>query len=313
MVKESSNNSVKKIKDKALKLILNNEEITYESVISLSKNKKFDESKKLLNELIKKDFNEIYFLESITTYFSSLTKKKDGLGYDNQYKREVKRYIKFVKKSLDLIEKQFDEKHLLYYIYENKEKKYYTKYNAILLSVLDELSQILNHFGYNKEADKFFMIKGKVELGIHRYLFYSKENIILKSFFESGEYEIANNKERLEILSYYIIEDKILKDEIEKIKKSKVEKTEVLETLFGLKCIEKINEKLFKSEFKKKIKHIIYFPKQIIKKTDYDKKISISKSINKKYEREVFEIKTEKKILLDINSLEIANLILKIL
>lgn len=312
MVKVSSNNSIKKLKDKALKLILENEKIGYGSVISLSRNNKFEDSKKFLNELIRKDFNEIYFLESINSYFSFLT-KKDGLGYDNKYKKDIKKYIKFVKKALDLVEKHFDEKHLLYYVYEDNNKKYYTKENVVLLSILDELSQILNHFGYNKEADKFFMIKGKVELGIHRYLFYSKEDIILKSFYESGEYEIADNKERMEILSYYIIDEKIFKDEIEKIKKTKTEKEEVLETIFGLKCIKKGDEKLFNSEFKKRIKYLSYFPKSIMKKTDYEKIINISKSINKEYKKETFEIKTENKVLVDINSLDIANLILKIL
>lgn len=313
MVKNPSNNSIKKLKDKALKLINDNDEINYDCIISLSKNEKFEEAKKILNELIKKDFKEIYFLESITTYYSVLTKKKDGLGYNNQHKKEVKRYIKFVKKALELIEKQFDEKHLLYYNYEDNEKIYYTLENVVLLSILDELSQILNHFGYNKEADKFFMIKGKIELGIHRYLFYSKENIILKSFFENGEYEIASNKERLEMLSYYIIEDKIFKNEIENIKKSKIGKEDNYEILYGLKCIRKIDQKLFNLELKKITKHMEYFPTQILKKSTYDKKINISKSINKEYEENIFEIKKENKVLVDINSLEIANLILKIL
>jgi hypothetical protein len=287
---------------------------TYFTTISLSKKKIFNETKKSLNYITKniEGVEHIYFLEAINYYIGNIASNED-LSYNDKYRREVKSYIKLIRKALNYIESNFDEKHLLFYQKEYSIKKFVAKDNPILLSFLDELTQILNHFGFNKEADKFFMLKGKLELGFSRYLFFKKEKIILKEFYENGEYEVVNEEELNEIFKYYIIDEIFFKEYFTKLKKS-LEKIEDIENYLNvLSILNKVEPKIVQSEIKKNRKYLEKYPKKIINKKQFEIDNMISKSINPEFKIEIFEIKTEKRILVNINSIEVASRLSRLL
>jgi len=328
MAKKKSSNPKNTLLDKTLELLINSQDRsgrvvgvdtfeTYFTIISLSKNRLFDEAKKTLSYITKnvQGVDNIYFLEAINYYISNLSHNED-LSYDNRYKKDVKSYIKLIKKALSYVESHFDEKHLLFYENKNSIKRYDAKQNAILLSFLDELTQILNHFGFNREADKLFMLKGKLDLGFSRYLFFKKDKIVLKEFYESGEYSIVNELELNEIFKYHVIDEIYFKEYFNGIKKD-LEKENNIENMENylniLSNLQKLDSKIVLSEIKKNKKYLEKFPKTVISKKEFETQNMISKSINFEFEIEMFEIKAENRYLVEINSIEIANRLCRLL
>jgi len=100
----------------------------------------------LLNIVARKQTFPIYFLNTITNYLQKNNKKEN-----------LKRYIKYISKSIQKIEKTFDEEYLLL----KNENKFHLEENLIFLNFVDSLSEILNLYDFNKYADKLFILKNK--------------------------------------------------------------------------------------------------------------------------------------------------------
>lgn len=188
----------------------------FQTINSFSNSNLLEEAKKSINYITKyqnkdgtftinhKTTNPIYFLETIYTYLSQTEHKSSNTDCQT----EVKNYIKYIKKAIEYIENSFDKIYLLIHdtLTQNttpQTKIFKAKQNAILLSFIESLCEILNKYEYNKEADYLFMLKGKLELGFNRYIWNRTNSILIKQFDENSNFKIASPQETLEILQYY--------------------------------------------------------------------------------------------------------------
>lgn len=312
-----------KIKKKAIRLIqekelhienFNDYIIFSNTIYSLSKNNLLKNAKEKINKILKNQNRDgefefefftstpIFFLKGITKYLEK-----------NNEKKEIKEYLKSIRKSINYIEKNFDDYYLLIssldYI---RKKEFFAKENAVFLEICDSLSELLNKFDFNEEADRIFMIKGKLELGFLRYMYNNETKKLLKKFNTKGEFEFATNIEILEILNFYDpnkeYSNLIFKNEIKKINK----KVSVKEIIYLLEDLKLRDKKRYNEKIKFFEKYLEKFPLKIIDEKTFDEKYKISKSLNKEFKIEFEKIKKERKILENINSIDIANLILKL-
>ena len=315
-------NNLKLKQYKELNLIELNE-ISY----LLSKNNYFLEAKEIIDyilkfqkrtgEFIKKEKKEniikntILFLNTITEYL-----KQNNY---NKNKSNFQQYIKYIKKSILIIENNFDPIFLLIKTNKkpiNTENIFIAKENAKILNFAEDLCQILNEYDFNKIADKLFLLKEKIQLGFKRYFIINnnnnnKEEIILKKFNTNGEFEFLTKIETLEILENSKLKNKInLKLELNKLTSNKKEiKTENLIIL--LNKLKTINNKEFKKEIKKYYNIFQYSPKKIIITKEYNKNLKIKLSINKTFNEKTKQIQNY--TLKELNNLKILCLILNII
>ncbi|MDA3855805.1 MAG: hypothetical protein PF569_06080, partial [Candidatus Woesearchaeota archaeon] len=212
------------------------------------------------------------------------------------------------KKSIKKIEINFNDTYLLI-AKDSNLNEFVTQENIQVLSILDELTQILNHFEYNKEADILFMLKGKIELGVQRYLYYSKEEVLLKRFTKKGDFEKLDKFEQLNIFNTFLFDAKEYKKLINKLggkMPSQNIMKNILNCLAGLKTID---EKKYDLELKKYIIYLNEFPEKILSKKEFEELKRIEESLSP--EKNLNFIKKNEKYLLDLNSVEIANIIIQ--
>ncbi len=285
-------------------------------VASLAKNENLDVALNILNKLLKyqtkygdfeykkenttENISPVYFLGTITQI---LLNNKDN-------KKIFKKYIKPIKKALIYLEKHIDEVHLLIYKTKNGKKKFEVRENTVLISLIDGLSDILNQYGYHKQADSFFMMKGKVELGFNRYFWKQDMKILISSFDEEGDFKKANDNIILEIISKYPFDNEFAKEFITKTKPKIQEETKTINILNYLQLLNESKNKEFEKEFVKYLTILEPFPQKVLLKKQYDEFFKISKSLNSKFTIDKIELKKENKMLVNINSIKI---IIKIL
>lgn len=287
----------------------------FETIESLIISKEDKLAKKKLDQVLKfqtrnGDFNSdnksispIYFLKTILIYFKIKNEKK-----------EVKEYLKYIQKSIEYIENNFDNTYLLISSKNKDKKEFLTFDNALLLSICDELSEILNKFDFNFEADKLFMLKGKMELGFIRYCYNLETKQLLLKFDENGNFEIAKDDIRNKIILTYSPNEYELKKEIKYIKEdlSIFKFRNISRYLINLSELKRIDLKKYELEINKNYKILIEFPKNILSLEEFKIKNTISKSINKEFNLEFKEIKNKKIVIENLNCLNTINLVLKL-
>jgi hypothetical protein len=318
-----------KLKSKAIKFLIEKQEKNgniseikeneqlFKIAMFLAKNNKLEETKRTLKYTLKyqtrkgyfefkklnENVNPICFLKAVTIYL-----------FKNNEKKEMKEFIKAIKRSLNYIENNFDETYLLVYEKDEKGNKIFkAKDNAILLSILDWISQLLNEHDFHKEADLFFMLKGKIELGFHRYFWQTKSKVLVKEFIpKKRTYSITNITESLIILENYNFDHVHYKKILKQSKSELNKETNIIKTLLTLIAMKKNKDKTWEIKFNKIKNNLNYFPTQIISSNKYGYDIEkslfffIAISVNK-------ELKKEKIVLVEINNIQTALLILKLL
>lgn len=271
-------------------------------VIDKQNRKGIFEFNEFLNE--EKNINPVYFLNSINKYLHNFKQKN-----------QIKRYIKYIRRSIDFLENNFDEDYLLLFDLDFRDRKiFFTKQNAIFLSFADELAQILNEFDYNKDADKIFLLKSKIELGFIRYFYYKKESVLIKSFIPKIEkIEQLNNLELIDILNIYNFDENLYNKFISILNKEIINQTNTNKILFSLIDMKKNKNKDFKKYFEKFDKYLLEFPKLIVLTKNISFFEEIKKSLFSNYISKNIEIKKYKITLIDIGNISVANLLLKLL
>lgn len=312
---------------------INNLEDFFQTINSYSQSNLLIQAKKSLNYICRyqtkegnflvdnEEITPIFFLESIVIYLNQLHNQdynnSNNNNNNNNNKQDncnetLKIYIKHIRRIIKYFEIFFDDIYLLIYRIESNKITFFAKENAILLSILEDLSQILNEYEYNKEADYFFLLKGKLDLGFSRYFWNNKNLILLKQFNKNDEFIISNSKENIEILQYYNIDNKYFVKKItESINKLKeLEKfDEILTILIQLK---KTNETQYKTGIKQYKKYLLHLPTKILTKKQFTLLNDINKSLNSDFKIKYIELKKEQRLLIETNSIKIANLVLKL-
>lgn len=312
---------MKNLKSKALKILvdkqlngdLNNSlpQNLFKTAISFTNNELFENSIKTLNFALKYqnrkglfEFNQTNMSPICFLSIVCVLAEKQG-NYNG-----IKQFIKPIRRSIEYLEKHFCETYLL--IYSTDMQSFIAKENAQLLSILDDLSQTLAMNEYHKESDFFFMLKGKMELGFSRY-FWQKDKII--SMFNSSKlvYSIATDIEALEILGKYCVNTKYYKELLDKLKKEVFKNFQISQSLTILKEMKESKDKTWEKEFEKNKTNLGFFPELIIPEKEFIEMKNIQKSLLFKPNKDIKELKKEKKVLININSLEIANQILDLI
>lgn len=307
---------MKQLKELALEKLKgitpNSHEEVCNSIISFSQNNLFVEAKKLLlreiNFLDKKGIinNQTPFLllKAISKYLYNLSISNE---YNQSLNEEVKGIIKQIKIILNYLEKNYDEHFLLI----KNQNKFFAIENALFLNSADELSTILNHSNYIKEADRFFMLKSKVELGFSRYLFNQKNKVLIEEFNVDGEIKFPIQTNFLIILNNYVPDEVLFKD-FDMRKKVWDVYNELEERLLYLKLLKTKNKTKFVKEYKKLKNYLINFPEYLWKEDFFKQYEDITNSINK---HKVIESKkiNKNEILVNLNSIKTINLIIQLL
>ncbi len=294
----------------------------FDSVISLSKLKKLGEAKIILNYIrqfqqkednfiLPKIKDETFFIEGFSDdgIYNPVFYLKSLLFYLKQTndKKEVKLFLKSIQKALIYIKNHFCNDYLLMFdLFEGK-KVFKAKENAILISVCD-YTDFLNFHGFIKEADSLFMINERLTLGFERY-FWNKKYDLVYDFDELGNFNIISQFEILDLLLEYDFNSDFIKKFMEK--ENKLFQTSC-DLRYRLKYL-MLKQKLklpFEKELKSLSRYLKNFGENLVDKKYFDMDLEISKSLNSIYEEEVVELKKEKKVLRNLNSIEIANLIL---
>ena len=306
MNKKKSNKAQEINKEKILENTLQKldqiENTNFETAQILSHYSFFDLAKKIINENLKKPYDEIEFISCISTY---LFKSNIYLIEQNQLEThksiisETKFFLRHIKKSLKKIAQNFNATYLLY----EKDNKFTALQNTKLIEHLEELSQILNLTNNHHQAELAFDLKSKIELGFQRYFLHENETILLCEFNQTGEYKIANNTELIQIQEHFNLNIK------PKINLKINNFTEILTQLNYLKQ----NKTEFNKNLKKYIKILEFFPQQIYQKEEYNQHKKISKSLNKNFEENTMQLIKEKLILINPYNINSYNLTLKLL
>ncbi len=287
---------------------------TIENISKIEDKNILELTKKFLNYFIKGQqksgnfivdditISPIYFLKTITKY---LNLKKE--------KKEVKEYIKYIEKSIEFIEENFDNTYLLLKSTHRKKEEFFALENAILLSISDGISELLNEFDYNSLADRIFLLKGKMELGYSRYFFNKETNKMISSFEPNGNYNLTIPNQEESIIMDYSPNDEKFKESIKIIKeKINLNKNNVIDYLFNLNNIVKFEKELVEKEIKNNFQILKLFPQEILTEKEFNEKEIISKSINKEFKINIEKLKKEKLILFNPNCLNTINLILNL-
>jgi len=217
------------------------------------------------------------------------------LLYDDFEENEKKKYLKNIKKVLELLFENFDEDYLLL----KSNNKFDATKNILFLELFEDLIEILEFINLNKQIDKLIDIKLKIELGVQRYLLFNKKSLIVNFNLEDKSFKIINDKniknlsDNKEILTYNLSK-KYLNEKFK------------LDILQNKKVSEDLEIKNSLKSFQK------YFPNFIFKDNNLEK-LKIRKSLFLEYDTNFLELKKFNIILKDINSTIIVILILTIL
>jgi len=223
-----------------------------------------------------------YFLYSVTEYLKKEPKKS-------------RKYIKFIKKSIDYLENNFDD---VYLIVGNKNKNnvdFFAEENATILNFCDGLSDLLNELDYNDVADRIFLLKGK---------------IIIFKFDKNANFNLASLDDNIKILSKYLVNSDIVKKTLKEYSKTKIKNLN--NYLDYLSLLKKENFKEFEKELNKNFGILENFPELVLTKKEFDEYEVIVNSINKEIEINFKKLK-ENQVLLNINEIGIVIKILLIL
>jgi len=199
----------------------------------------------------------------------------------------------------------FDESFLLFKNDSNTITTFLAIDNSYFLNIADELITLLNSINYTKEADNFFMLKSKIELGFERYFYHKNENMLIKKFDIDGKYEIANLHDLLIILNNYNPDTNLIKT----IPKKQI-KEDYSNYLLYLNLLKKTDNKKFKEEFSKNKKEITSLPQTILTSKEFETYKNLSKSI--KSDITISNKKINNKILTNLNTIIIINLTLNL-
>jgi len=238
-----------------------------------------------------------YFLYSVTEYLKKEPKKS-------------RKYIKFIKKSIDYLENNFDD---VYLIVGNKNKNnvdFFAEENATILNFCDGLSDLLNELDYNDVADRIFLLKGKIELGFNRYFYNNKMKKIIFKFDKNANFNLASLDDNIKILSKYLVNSDIVKKTLKEYSKTKIKNLN--NYLDYLSLLKKENFKEFEKELNKNFGILENFPELVLTKKEFDEYEVIVNSINKEIEINFKKLK-ENQVLLNINEIGIVIKILLIL
>lgn len=249
---------------------------------SFSKMKMFDEAKKAIKHTLnfqdKKGFfkiynnyiSPIYFLEMLYNYI-----------YFQENKEEIKKYIKPIRRSIEYFERNFDENYLLFYRFDKKDRKVFDmKENGIYLEIIDYIAEVLNMYDYNRDADKLFLLKNKVDLGFKRYFFFKKENIMLKRILpQEREFKILRLNETLDILYYLKVDGEFRKSIFLNLKKNILKEKKIHNILYYLIELKNTKNKSFKRELKKYEKYFKEFGNEILNKSEIKNFEVLNKSL----------------------------------
>lgn len=318
--------------EKALEFILNNQktngnfnkiksyEDLFECIETLSKNNFLKEAKKSLSFCIKHQTSQgnfefqkiispfahdlgiispVFFLKAITEYLSKINCEET-----------TKNYSKEIKKAINYLEKTFCDTYILLY-HENQFKvKTFSAYeNSCLLNFADTLTELLNRDELITEADKLFMIKGKIELGFQRYFYFKKENILISEF--QPQTHIAKNAKKyttLKILNNIRIEKTFTEKKLKEYESSLNIETNTENILLTLNLLKK-NSKKYISKLKEIEKYLYYYPELILNLNKTNFSDEIEKRLFKDFKKNIKEFNKEKTKLIGIDELRIAILI----
>lgn len=264
----------------------------------------FENSQKYLNKLINlQEKNGSFQKENPSKFLYVVSKFLQSFSDIN-----VKKYIKQIKKSIEYLDMNFDDKYLLIFEKNENKKVFKAIINSQILSFCDELSDILNLNDYNEVADSIFMMKGKLELGFIRYFYNRKYNLLLSEFEDDGNFKIANNNLILKTLSNYNFDNDYYKNFFDKFENEIKKENNFENILIYLNEIKITNLKKFENEIKELNKKIQIFPESILSIEEFKMNKDIKKSINKDIDEEVVEIKNEKIVLTKLDTINIIKL-----
>lgn len=244
----------------------------------------------------------IIYLKALNDYFKKSENKKD-----------ITYFIKEIKKALVYLEEHFDKTYILFYKHDRNRLKVFSAYeNTLFLSFAEEFSDLLNEYNFNKEADKLYLLKTKIELGVMRY-FYNREQKAIIEWFkpEIFKYKIANGKNLIQILINYDFNNSILYKEI--LKQIKIDikcENDLKYILLILIYLKLKKDKDFDKLYEKYKPYLIYFPEKVYDEKDYN--IIFKKSLFMDFKENMKKFEKEKKILVNLNRIEIANLVLRL-
>jgi len=307
---------MKQINKKCLELLkekdINNYKDIIETSINYSKNKLFSEAKKLLLSTnktidkkgiinIKKSDTPFLLLKGISKYLYYISLSEN----ESQLKQETKKFSKTIKTIYIYLMNHFDESFLLFKNDSNIITTFSAIDNSYFLNIADELVTLLNSINYTKEADNFFMLKSKIELGFERYFYHKNENILIKEFNTDGKYKIAVLNDLLIILNNHNPNTNLIKT---------ISKKEIKENysnyLLYLNLLKKTDNKKFKEEFSKNKKEITLLPQLVLSLKEFSIFEKLSKSI--KSDIIILNKKINSKILTNLNTIIIINLTLNL-
>ncbi len=250
------------------------------------------------------EWSPIDFLKVVCEYLSKTQNKSD-----------VSNSIKYIRKSIKYIERYFDDVYLLFYREDiHLIKTFHTIDNAKIINFADTLVEILNKYKYIKEADKLFKIKGKIELGFARYLYFYKQKVLLSSFQPSTMIlHHAKKSYVAEILMYYSFDIKFEEEFLSKYEKIIIKNINTWEIMILLIILKRKSEKKANNFFDDIAKYLKYYPEVIIKDNDKRLDLSIEKSIFPNFKDNVKSISNDKTILIGIENIKTASLIIMFL
>ncbi len=323
------------LKDKAISILIENKGKTsdflnissyddlFETLSSFVLLERFDDAKKVLDYICKYqtkkgDFqfkrlvksgnfdagrkNPIIFLKVLNEYFQKVNNKK-----------EVARFSKEIKRALSYLDDSFDKNFILFYEFDKLGLKKFSAYdNTLFLSFAEEFSDILNEYNLNKEADKIYIFKTKVELGCQRYFFNRDEKVIIEWFKpEVFKYKIAKDVKLPQIfLNYDFNNISIEKEVLKHIKVDIKNETNFEYILLILLYLKLKKDKDYLKLYENYKKYMFYFPKKLVSEKNYNAKIK--KSLFVEFKEDVKKFEKEKMIIISLNQLKIANLVLRL-
>jgi hypothetical protein len=263
---------------------------------------------KLINSFTKLGFKkEAEYL--LKEYYNFIEDEKKNIFFDNVFhflkyleaisiflekfkeKKEIKHYLKQIEHFISEISKNFDDVYLLVYSEKLGVKKYNLENNLLLTQIFSKLSDLLNEFDFTDKADKFYIQKEKINLGINRYFLHSKYESFIFSFDSNKNFVNLNEDNLVKVFNYILLDEEVKKG-IKKV--FNIKKLKNLDK-FNLVYLD-INESLKKNISKKEknldfenIDIMLKFPKLILSEKEFNEYEIKMKSLFK-----LEEIKIEK-------------------
>lgn len=307
-------------KDDFLKEISSYEDI-FESIVSLVKNDKQELALKLLDIVLRAQsssgdlkFEEISYDNGNYSSVYLLYVLK-AFANHNEVKF-LKKYFKEIRKAISYLNESLDDVYLLNYSLDlRNQKEFLAKDNALFLNIADEMFELLNNVGLNKEAEDVFLLKGKVELGFMRYFWNSSLKKLIFSFNpESQSFKEALGVEVWQIFNRYSVDMDFYKSQLQIDKKLILDKSNLDEVLYILDELKVTKDKDFDKLFKKFLPLFEFFAENVVLEKEFNSQFfALEESLffGKKISFEI--LKKQKKVVYNLNSLKICNMILKVL